>query len=194
MGCQSDRSTRRCGRNLDKCWATRQETRKNRAPCQVAQIGDNQPHRMPLHTPCSFCESGQVGVCRIAFVSDMCGKDDRGVLDPRQPSARAHSGLRAQMDLTSAQDGQYQVCFGTIGVIQDHNIEIASCAGPEKSATSVRTTLAVSRTIEDSAAGGPSNRVQHRSHLPGAWFSGKRPSPNTWPHREGLPTAGSGGS
>jgi len=78
---------------------------------------DNQPiacHFIPM----LFCESGQVGMRRIAFVSDMCSKD-AGVWT--QHTFRAHS-VCVLNDLTSAQMVTTGL-FGTIGVIQDHNIE-----------------------------------------------------------------------
>ncbi len=65
-----------------------------------------------------FCEIDQVGVCRIAFVSNMCRKE-AGVWT--QHTFRAHS-VCVLNDLTSAQMVSTKL-FGTIGVIQDHNIE-----------------------------------------------------------------------
>src|SRR5258706_4365402 len=77
---------------------------------------DNQPivcHFIPM----LFCESDQVGVCRIAFVSNMCRKE-AGVWTPH--TFRAHSGCVLN-DLTSAQMVSAQL-FLTISVIHDHNI------------------------------------------------------------------------
>ncbi len=123
-----------------------------------------------------FCESDQVGVCRIAFVSNMCRKE-AGVWT--QHTLRAHS-VCVLNDLTSAQMVSTKL-FGTIGVIQDHNIE-SHLVLPE-SLPRLFEQRGCIRTIEDSTASG-FNRVQHRSH-PRCMVSGKGHH-RIRAHREGF--------
>ena len=78
---------------------------------------ENQPivcHFIPM----MFCEGGQVGMCRITFMGDMRRKD---AAISTQHTFRAHS-VCVLNDLMGAQMVTTML-FGTIGVIQDHNIE-----------------------------------------------------------------------
>src|SRR5258708_16514444 len=85
-GPSSDRSTRRCAGISTNTGRHVQEL-ENLALVRRSDW-DNQPivcHFIPM----LFCESDQVGVCRIAFVSNMCRKE-AGV--STQPTFPAHSG------------------------------------------------------------------------------------------------------
>ena len=103
-----------------------------------------------------FCESSQVGVWRIAFVSDMCSKE-AGVWT--QHTFRAHS-VCVLNDLMGAQMITTRL-FRTIGVIHDHNIE--SHLVVAKNLPSPFEQCGCIRTIEDSATHRPQSN-QHRSH------------------------------
>src|SRR6267143_5245244 len=126
--------------------------------------------------PMLFCESDQVGVCRIAFVSDMCRKE-AGVWT--QHTFRAHSACVLN-DLTSAQMVSTKL-FGTIGMIQDHNIE--SHLVLLESLPRLFEQCGCIGTIKDSTADG-FNRIEHRPH-PRCMISGKGHH-RIWAHCERL--------
>src|SRR5260221_7927517 len=115
-GPSSDRSTRRCAGISTNTGRHVQELEN--LPLVRRSDWDNQPivcHFIPM----LFCESDQVGVCRIAFVSNMCRKE---AAVGAQHTFRAHS-VFVLNDLTRAQMVSAKL-FGTKSVIQDHNIEL----------------------------------------------------------------------
>src|SRR5258706_12224546 len=114
-GPSTDRSPRRCAGISTNTGRHVQELEN--LPLVRRSDWDNQPivcHFIPM----LFCESDQVGVCRIAFVSNMCRKE-AGL--GSQHTFHAHSVCLLN-ELTSAQMVSAKL-FWTIGAIQDDDIE-----------------------------------------------------------------------
>src|SRR5882724_1884068 len=93
-----------------------------------------------------FCEGGQVGVCWIAFMSDMCRKDPATI--GTQRTFRAHS-VCVHNHLTGVEMIIARL-FWTVGVIQDYSIKPHLVLA--KSLPRLFEQRRSIRTVEDSAA------------------------------------------
>ncbi len=111
-----------------------------------------------------ICEGGQVGVCRITFMSDMCRKDPAM---GTQHTFSAHSVC--VLNHLMGVEMVIARLFWTVGVIQDYNIKPHLVLA--KSLPILFEQRRSIRTVEDSAAVASLPSPEH------GWR--ERPSPNT---------------